>query len=167
MDASKILLLAVVLTACAVVFQVIGLASPYWIFADLPSSKIYSGLWKTCLDVEGVDSACTDLKNATDWLEAVRAMSILGFLALLVSAVATALKLFIMNEQKPILIVAIVTAFAGAAFILISIAVYAAKMSELNTGDIYKFHFAFAFCILGMLAGLGGGVLMLIEMMKG
>ncbi|XP_062610328.1 transmembrane protein 47-like [Saccostrea cucullata] len=166
MDTSKILLIAVVLTACSVIFQVIGLASPYWIHADVPPNKLYSGLWKACLEEEGRDSICKDLTNTTDWLEAVRTLSILGLLALLVSSIAAALKLFIMKEQKQILLVAIAAAFAGAIFILISIAVYAAKINEINTADIFKFHFAFAFCILAMLEGLGGGALMLIEMMK-
>ncbi|XP_062590931.1 uncharacterized protein C16orf52 homolog B-like [Saccostrea cucullata] len=166
MDTSKILLIAVVLTACSVIFQVIGLALPNWIHADVPPSKLYSGLWKACLEVEGRDSTCKDLTNPTDWLKAVRVMSILGLLALLVSSIAVALKQFIMKEQKPILFVAIAAAFAGAVFILISIAVYAAKINDINTGEIFKFHFAFAFCILAMLEGLGGGVLMLIEMMK-
>ena len=49
----------------------------------------------------------------TDWLDAVRAMSILGLIALLISVLMTMLKLFAMKESKIAQFVAICTVFAG------------------------------------------------------
>ena len=49
----------------------------------------------------------------TDWKDAVRAMSILGMIALLISVVMTTLKLFAMKESKIPQFVAIGTVFAG------------------------------------------------------
>lgn len=48
-----------------------------------------------------------------DWFKAVQAMSILGFLVLLVAVVMTILKLFVMKDNKPVLFAGIGTSFAG------------------------------------------------------
>lgn len=63
-------------------------------------------------------------------------------------------------------------AFFAAISILISIAVYASKGDELSKEDAViqgasaDYHFAFAFCILAMLAALGAGAIMMIEVVK-
>ncbi|XP_061180387.1 uncharacterized protein LOC133188929 [Saccostrea echinata] len=169
MEASKFLLIALVTTICAAVFQLIGLASPYWIFIDATLLKINSGLWKTCTElVLTGDNECTDVElTDDDWLKAVRAMSVLGFLVLVVAAVMAILKLFVLKDKQIILFVAIGTAFAGAVFILISVAVYAAKTNDLYENSDFNYHFAFAFSIIGMIAAIGAGVVMLVEIMKG
>ena len=52
MEGSKFLLIGLVLTICAVIFQLIGLASPYWISFELEYNGApvtgYTGLWKYC-----------------------------------------------------------------------------------------------------------------------
>lgn len=61
MDVSKFILIGLVLTICAFIFQVIGLASPYWIFAESGGNKAYSGLWKSCLYSKALDkTVCND-----------------------------------------------------------------------------------------------------------
>lgn len=61
MDASKFILIGLVLTICAFIFQLIGLASPYWIFVEFGGNKAYSGLWKSCLYTKVLDtSVCSD-----------------------------------------------------------------------------------------------------------
>ncbi|XP_061183080.1 peripheral myelin protein 22-like [Saccostrea echinata] len=166
MEASKFLLIALVLTICAVVFQLIGLASPYWILVDSTTMKTNAGLWKSCTETfqYGI-TVCMDTEE--DWLKAVRAMSILASLVLVVAAIMAVLKLFVLKDMKPILFVGIGTAFAGAVFILISIAVYSAKLNDLYANLDFNYHFAFAFSIMGMIAAIGGGVVMLVEIMKG
>ncbi|XP_062603973.1 uncharacterized protein LOC134265774 [Saccostrea cucullata] len=169
MEASKFQLIALVLTICAVVFRLIGLASPYWISFDIIISKVNSGLWKTCAKIILTgDTECSDvIVTDDDWLKAVRAMSILGLLVLVVAAIMTVLKLFVLKDMKPILFVAIGTAFAGAVFILISVAVYAAKVNDLYDYVDFDYHFAFAFSIIGMIAAIGAGVVMVVEITKG
>lgn len=64
MDVSKFMLIGLVLTICALIFQVIGLASPYWIFAESGRNKAYSGLWKSCLSSKALDTTvCNDWTN--------------------------------------------------------------------------------------------------------
>lgn len=64
MDVSKFMLVGLVLTICALIFQVIGLASPYWIFAEFGGNKAYSGLWKSCSYTKVLDTTvCNDLPN--------------------------------------------------------------------------------------------------------
>ncbi|XP_061164959.1 protein NKG7-like [Saccostrea echinata] len=161
----KCLHIALVLTAVAVICQLIGLASPYWVAYESPSINAHSGLWKVCFEIIRTEKTeCQDIETMEDWFKAVRAMSILGFLVLLVPVVLLLLKLFVLKEQKQLLLAAIGAAFAGALFILISIAVYSGKKNEMFASSIsINFHFAFVFCIIGMLAAIGSGVVMLVE----
>ncbi|XP_048727491.1 uncharacterized protein LOC125645736 [Ostrea edulis] len=170
MDVSKVLLVALILVICAVIFQLIGLASPYWVTADTATTKTNSGLWRTC--TEGVQTGlttCVDTKDIfldNDWLEAAQAMGILAFLALLVAVVTTILKLFVMKDKKPLLFAAIGSSFAGALFILISISVYADNLNDMFSSRSFDYAFAFVFSILGMIVAIGAGVAMLVELLK-
>eukprot|EP00105_Crassostrea_gigas_P009669 XP_011424717.1 PREDICTED: uncharacterized protein LOC105326403 [Crassostrea gigas] len=169
MDASKFILIGLVLTIGAFIFQLIGLATPYWIFAESDGDKVYSGLWKTCVYSKLFDkSQCFDWPLIPDWLKAVRATSILGLLLVLVALVMLILRMSVMKDRKPALLAAIGTTFVGALFILVSIAVYASKKEEFDKGTvtIADYHFAFAFSIIAMLAALGAGAIMMIEVVK-
>lgn len=63
MEGSKFLWIGLVLTICAVIFQLIGLASPYWISADYEIVGVayssYTGLWKQCTVVKEI-TTCVD-----------------------------------------------------------------------------------------------------------
>lgn len=48
MEASKFLLSGLSLTVCALIFQLVGLASPNWITTNVEGVKIQVGLWKLC-----------------------------------------------------------------------------------------------------------------------
>lgn len=64
MDASKFVLIGLVLIICASICQLIGLASPYWIYIDLGVMKLNSGLWKNCLYTKALDkTVCSDLSD--------------------------------------------------------------------------------------------------------
>ena len=65
MEISKFLLAGLVLTSCAVIFQVIGLASPYWTTLDFGSStEVYMGLWKYCTKI--VQAKVTTCQDSTE-----------------------------------------------------------------------------------------------------
>ena len=64
MEISKFLLAGLVLTSCAVIFQVIGLASPYWTTLDFGSSEVYMGLWKYC--IKNVQTKVTTCQDSTE-----------------------------------------------------------------------------------------------------
>lgn len=51
MEASKFLLSGISLTVCALIFQLVGLASPNWITTNVEGVKIQVGLWKLCAKV--------------------------------------------------------------------------------------------------------------------
>ena len=63
MEGSKFLLIGLVLTICAVIFQLIGLASPYWISFESElvgaAYSVYTGLWKYCTVVQEI-TTCVD-----------------------------------------------------------------------------------------------------------
>lgn len=54
MTTSVLLIVALVLTICAVVFQIIGLAAPYWVLIENSMSKTWYGLWTMCTEVLSV-----------------------------------------------------------------------------------------------------------------
>ena len=62
MEISKFLLAGLVLIICAVIFQLIGLASPYWITFNVGSlAEVYMGLWKYCTEIIQLKvSTCQD-----------------------------------------------------------------------------------------------------------
>lgn len=156
------------LTICAVVFQIIGLAAPYWVLIENSMSKTWYGLWTMCTEVLSVKT-CESQDANEDWEKGVRAMSILGFLVLIVAVVMTVLKLFVMKDKKPVLFAGIGTSFAGGIFILIAVAVFAAKNKDVlaarNITD-FDYHFAFAFSIIAMITAFAAGGVMLFGMMK-
>lgn len=62
MEASKFVLIGLVLTISAFICQLIGLASPYWIYIDFGYMKVNSGLWKVCFYTKALDKTlCNDL----------------------------------------------------------------------------------------------------------
>lgn len=74
MEASKFLLSGLLLTVCALIFQLVGLASPNWITTYVQGVEIQVGLWKLCAtvrtrnwcredkDVKGKKTNFSDLK---------------------------------------------------------------------------------------------------------
>lgn len=48
MEASKLILFGLLLTVCALIFQLAGLASPNWITTHVEGVKLQVGLWKLC-----------------------------------------------------------------------------------------------------------------------
>ncbi|XP_052702569.1 uncharacterized protein LOC128179137 [Crassostrea angulata] len=165
MDSSKLFMIALVLNICALVFQIIGVAPPYWAYIEFGTSKVYSGLWTQCTEVLGTTS-CSDVAYSEGWFELVRAFSILGLLLLIVAVVMTVLKLFVMKDKKPVLFVGIGTSFAGGFLIFIAITVYAADLNDLLSNLTFTFHFAFAFSILAMIMAFAGGAILLLGMIK-
>lgn len=52
-----------------------------------------------------------------------------------------------------------------AVFILIAIAVFAAKMNDDNVTS-FDYHFAFAFCIIAMMTAIAAGCVMVVNVLK-
>uniref|UniRef100_K1Q895 Conodipine-M alpha chain n=1 Tax=Magallana gigas TaxID=29159 RepID=K1Q895_MAGGI len=72
-----------------------------------------SSTWKTLKLATIFQLLKPQTDNDQDWFKAVQAMSILGFLVLIVAVVMTVLKLFVMKDNKPALFAGIGTSFAG------------------------------------------------------
>ncbi|XP_062603497.1 uncharacterized protein LOC134265268 isoform X2 [Saccostrea cucullata] len=172
MDGSKVLITALVLIICATILQLLGLASPYWISDENsldPGSSYdptYTGLWKKC-DCKDTDDFLLEHDMPKRQLRTSQAMSILGFLALMLALVLTVTKLFFLKDRTPLLFVAISSVYIGAVSIIMSVGLF---VDNVKSNDEkfkgFEFHFAFAFCILGMLAALVSGGFMLLELRR-
>jgi hypothetical protein len=51
-------------------------------------------------------------------------------------------------------------------FILISIAVYASKTNDQFASSSFDYGYAFVLCIIGMIAAIAAGIVMLVELLK-
>ncbi|XP_061166775.1 uncharacterized protein LOC133175647 [Saccostrea echinata] len=157
----KAMLIGFILAIIAFVFHLIGFASPYWINSDSFTRAVHYGLWKVC----GVfSSGCADITNPADWLKASQAFAVLAFICYLAAVVCSALKLFVLKDKKIILFAAIGAVFVGAFCALLSIVIYAVKQGDIANSNLFDYHFAFAFCIIGMLIAIASGICFILEM---
>ena len=56
-------IIAVVLVAVGVLFDIIGFAIPYWRYSKVESVSVYSGLWTYCSD----PGKCSTLPSASEY----------------------------------------------------------------------------------------------------
>ncbi|XP_062584158.1 uncharacterized protein LOC134245943 [Saccostrea cucullata] len=173
MERPAVLLIALVILICAVILQLFGLASPYWISNENSidpekDSATYAGLWKmcTCKDTGDYLQNDIDISNSQLRTKSSQTMSILGFVALMFASGLTILKLCFLKHMKPLLIVSSISAFVGAFFIAVSILLFAADVNNAKLLYRYEFHFAFAFSILAMIIAFMSGGFMILEIPK-
>lgn len=162
-DAKLVQKIALFLFPLSCLLEVIGLASPYWISVSETiqgqTLSLNFGIWKSC-----ALSMCGDITNAPGWLNGVRALEILGMLAVIVASVFTALSIFMSSEsmQRMGKIIAVILGFVAAVFILIGVIIFTAKLTDLDTSGgiidlIHYLSWAFGMCIAAaILSGIGG-----------
>ncbi|VDI02619.1 Hypothetical predicted protein [Mytilus galloprovincialis] len=168
-EISKILLISFILILIAFLFDLIGFATPNYITVDVGSVEINAGLWKTCTTALG-NTVCVDISGTIedkDWFRACRAMSIFGFISLLVAAVLTGLKLFLLRELKPIFFAAIGTTFAGAFFILVANSIYAANSDDVSGGNTSNYGFSYGLSLTAMCIAVASGIIMIVDFVMG
>ncbi|XP_061172620.1 uncharacterized protein LOC133181966 [Saccostrea echinata] len=164
-EVSKFFVIGFVLQIIALVIDIVGFASPYWIKGESSIDGIkveaHGGLWKYCIssDFSGQDvSNCNQVVTNAGWFKAVQAFACLGLICLLIAVVALPIKLRL--DKASLLHLSAGLTFAGAICILISIAVFAAKEKE--SGATGHFHFAFAFCVIAMILAIPAGILIIV-----
>ncbi|XP_071153219.1 uncharacterized protein [Mytilus edulis] len=151
-----------VLSIVAAVFDLIGFATPYWSSTSTSGVEVYSGLWRYCVTALG-STACASLGDLDleSWFKAVQAMEILGFLCLLAAVVVVILKLFVLKDKPILKFVGIGCLATAAAFILLGVVIYGAKISSLQINGVQldNRHFSFAFVILAAISAIVASVL--------
>lgn len=151
------------------VIDVIGVASPYWILAEVGGEKVYGGLWQICTSGSVATysfSGCTDFDEVPDWFKAVRGFGVLGILLLLI-AVLTAFLRICLKDRACVLVLAIVLSFMAAVCNVISVSVFGEKYYDIvKDSSVFSFHFAFVFCILSIVISGIAGIFMIVEVAK-
>ncbi|XP_067682390.1 uncharacterized protein [Haliotis asinina] len=159
-EASMLSKVGLGLAAAALLFDIIGFATDYWMAGstDTPYGVIdmHLGLFKSC--GAGI---CVSFGSAElDWQTATKALVILGFLLGLGSLALIIVYLFLKTDQMLFKTIAFVLAFAAAGFTIIGIIVFAAKATEVN--QILNLSWSFALTIIGgLLYGTTGTVLVI------
>jgi len=59
-EASRASIAGFILTVVSFLFQLIGFATPFWIYVSIADQKAYEGLWQGCGSVEGT-TKCVQL----------------------------------------------------------------------------------------------------------
>ncbi|KAL5015526.1 hypothetical protein ScPMuIL_009796 [Solemya velum] len=155
MDTLMFVRIAAVVLGISLLFIVIGLATDHWLEYSQGRYSIYSGLWQMC-----PGDTCITMPSIviTSELKATRAMVILSMLCSIVATVVCILWAIGLSftEGKTIRMVPIATAFAGAAFGLVGIVIYATQ----EYGDTLELAWSFFLTIVGSLGcGAAGGLL--------
>ncbi|XP_061188435.1 uncharacterized protein LOC133196582 [Saccostrea echinata] len=153
----------------ALILDVIGVATPYWFYAEKNGVKIYGGLWKSCLDISGSEeSKCNKYEDVPDWLKAVRGFGFLGILVSTLALTSASLKICL-KDRVSLLIIAIILSFISALCSVVSIAVFARKypnlVIEMIRNDL-NFNFSFIFCALFIVLSAFAGICMIIQIAK-
>ncbi|XP_052086650.1 uncharacterized protein LOC127723983 [Mytilus californianus] len=170
-EISKIFLISFILILVALLFELIGFSTPNYVTIDGGSLfEVNGGLWKRCTTVNSVKS-CQDISGTVeekDWFRACRAMSIFGFISLLVAAVLTGLKLFLLREMKPIFFASIGTTFSAAFFILVANSLYAANIDDVSvTGYTSNYGYSFGLSLTAMCIAVVAGIIMIVDLFIG
>ncbi|XP_046355351.2 uncharacterized protein LOC124134534 [Haliotis rufescens] len=106
------------LCVAGLIFDLIGFPSPGWATFTINSVKFSVGLFQICAYSSG-SLECIQIPGVIpDWYDAVRALSIVGFLLGLACVVVLCIYLLVMNGLKLLQISALVLAFLSAIFIL-------------------------------------------------
>ncbi|CAG2200237.1 unnamed protein product [Mytilus edulis] len=99
-------------------FQLISLASPYWIKIKvsslIQSVDIHLGLWRACFALNNAKPECSsDMSDNPDWFKATQACAILGLIFAVVAMVSLYLKNCSSFQNKALGLLAMVSAFAA------------------------------------------------------
>eukprot|EP00745_Piridium_sociabile_P037219 TRINITY_DN6747_c0_g1_i3.p1 TRINITY_DN6747_c0_g1~~TRINITY_DN6747_c0_g1_i3.p1 ORF type:complete len:159 (-),score=31.67 TRINITY_DN6747_c0_g1_i3:53-529(-) len=124
------ILIAAGVVGLALLFQIIGVATPGWIVVSASDYK--SGLWESC-----VGGRCTKFDDVGDSAKACRAFGILGIFAMAASF-ACGLLICFMSDMKIFTLLAPLAAAAGAFCAMIEFAVYAGEADSTKYLD-YSF----------------------------
>ncbi|XP_071117797.1 uncharacterized protein [Haliotis cracherodii] len=145
------------LCVAGLIFDLIGFPSPSWTTSTLNSVTFAYGLFQICV-YSSSSSQCAQITGVLpDWYDAVRALSIIGFLLGLACVVVLCIYVLVKNDLKLLQICALVLAFLSAIFILAGAILYADKREHRNLG------WSFALAVVGAVLLLIGGIILTVD----
>ncbi|XP_071117439.1 uncharacterized protein [Haliotis cracherodii] len=148
------------LCVAGLIFDLIGFPSPSWTTYTINSVTTAYGLFQICA-YSSSSSECIQLTGVADWYDAVRALSIIGFLLGLACVVVLCIFVLVKNDLKLLQISALVLAFLSAIFILAGAILYADKQEHRNLG------WSFALTVVGAVLLLIGGIVLTVDKIIG
>ncbi|XP_053408555.1 uncharacterized protein LOC128559847 [Mercenaria mercenaria] len=148
------------LSAASLLFNIIGLAIPYWNYKSIGEFKSYIGLWSTCSPQLGGETVCKKIQDEglDDAFKATRAMEILGMLLILAALVIVLLKQFVMKDKALLPKIAAGCAVFAGILMIIGTIIYATR----DGTDSSTLHAGFALCIIAGVIGIVAGVVIFL-----
>lgn len=151
---------AIGVCGASLLFNIVGLAIPYWTYVSVGDVAAYSGLWTVCAPVAADETVCTSFpsEGLDGAFKAVRAMEILGMLLILAALVCAVLKQFVMKDKVLLPKIGSGCAIAAGILMIIGTIIYATR----DGVESSNLHAGFALCIIAGIAGIVGGVVMFL-----
>ncbi|VDI57965.1 Hypothetical predicted protein [Mytilus galloprovincialis] len=155
-DAKPISIAGFIVAIVSFVLQLIGFATPYWMYAKRGNIASHYGLWQTCFPTCGkFDCGVIECSSA---LKGTQALETLAFIILLAAVVLVAVQLFVINDKDILKKAGALCCIVAGVFALIGVIVYATQ----NGVQTSNLHFSFAFCIIAAVGGFVAGVFLVI-----
>ncbi|XP_071134493.1 uncharacterized protein [Mytilus edulis] len=156
---------SVLILATASIFYIIGFSTNYFVTTEVLIIKTNSGLWAECGNILG-ETCCATINSyaGKDWFIIVRAMCILGLVAIVTSTFCVGLRLIKHPENKILRIATIVATFSAVVFILIGLAVYSRNTDEITAKQYFEYGYSFGFCATGMCFAILVDFILLVDL---
>lgn len=163
----KLAILALVLSSISLVASIVGIVIPYWTYASNIGATAARGLWHRCDTRDEETIYCfSTYTTVPAYVQAVRAMELIGILLDIVAVCCGILKLVFMKDQDRLPKTAGVSAVAAGACLLIGIVIFAAKFVESSSDYVTDFHFklsaGFGLCTAAGILALSAGLVYFI-----
>lgn len=158
------LLIGIVVTGAALLFNIISTAIPYWWSSDNANIGLFSGCFKITSYIITVET-CRDIGEGADWVKATRAMMILSILGLGSSILLSILFGFVMRDKQFLALGSAFMCVVAAGFVLLGVIIYGAKASDSYKGLVGgSLHAGFGLAIIAMIASAVAGVIVFLSM---
>ncbi|KAK3582719.1 hypothetical protein CHS0354_039759 [Potamilus streckersoni] len=159
--------LIVILLILSFVLDISGCFSSMWYLIGGTQTVLYSeigvvfygGIWSDCVSSQFF-TTCES--KETDWLKAVRAFSVSGFLLYFVAVVVVIVQLCSKPKKKALYIISVCLMFAGAICAMIAFVVYVIQA----TGKAREFFVGFYITITAFVFGILAGILESVNLVK-
>ncbi|XP_061172719.1 uncharacterized protein LOC133182028 [Saccostrea echinata] len=166
---SKFFIVGNVFLLLVPILDLIGVATPFWIYGEKSGQKISLGLWTVCVseNISGSEvSGCVEYKDILDCIKVVRGFGLLGIIISAIAFIFALLKICF-KDSLFVLIIAIILSFISAVCTVVSIAVFAENYDDLlKDSSFVHFSFSFALCAVSIVLSAIAGICMIIEIAK-
>lgn len=159
-----LLLVGVGLTGLSLLFNIIGLAIPYWVYGSVGSLSSHIGLWQACTPVS-TETVCFSIGNddIDTAFRATRAMELMGMMTIAAAFACAILKQFAMKDRQILPKIGAVFSIVAGVLMIIGCVIFATSEGI----DVSTLHAGFGLCVVAGALGIIGGIILFLAARNG